>query len=53
MAEQMLKGIPANEIARIEIIPVTGSTQSAENRNGIINVVLKKNRTKVSVYLPQ
>lgn len=42
MAEQMLKGIPANEIARIEIIPVTGSTQSAENRNGIINVVLKK-----------
>lgn len=42
MAEQMLKGIPANEIARIEIIPVTGSTQSAENRKGIINVVLKK-----------
>lgn len=42
MAEQMLKGIPASEIARIEIIPVKGSTHSAENPNGIINVVLKK-----------
>lgn len=42
MAEQMLKGIPASEIARIEIIPVKGSTHSAENRNGIINVVLKR-----------
>lgn len=42
MAEQMLKGIPADEIARIEIIPVTGSSHSAEIRNGIINVVLKK-----------
>lgn len=42
MAEQMLKGIPASEIARIEIIPVKGSSHSAENRSGIINVVLKK-----------
>ena len=42
MAEQMLKGIPANEIARIEIIPVTGSSYSASNRSGIINVVLKR-----------
>lgn len=42
MAEQMLKGIPASEIARIEIIPVKGSAHSAENRNGIINIVLKR-----------
>ena len=42
MAEQMLKGIPASEIARIEIIPVTGSAYAAENRSGVINVVLKK-----------
>lgn len=42
MAEQMLKGIPASEIARIEIIPVKGSTHSAGNRSGIINVILKK-----------
>lgn len=42
MAEQMLKGIPASEIARIEIIPVTGSSHSADNRSGIINVILKK-----------
>lgn len=42
MAEQMLKGIPASEIARIEIIPVTGSSYAAESRSGVINVVLKK-----------
>lgn len=42
MAEQILKGIPADEIARIEIIPVSGSAHAAENRGGIINVVLKK-----------
>lgn len=42
MAEQMLKGISANEIARIEIIPVTGSSHTAENRSGIINIVLKR-----------
>lgn len=42
MAEQMLKGIPASEIDRIEVIPVTGSSHSAESRGGIINVVLKK-----------
>ena len=42
MAEQMLKGIPASEIARIEIIPVKGSAHSAENRKGIINIVLKR-----------
>lgn len=42
MAEQMLKGISASEIARIEIIPVTGSSYAAENRSGIINIVLKQ-----------
>lgn len=42
MAEQMLKGIPASEIARIEIIPVKGSAHNAENRSGIINIVLKR-----------
>lgn len=42
MAEQMLKGIPASEIARIEIVPITGSAYASESRGGIINVVLKK-----------
>lgn len=42
MAIQMLKGILASDIAHIEIIPVTGSAYAAENRSGIINVVLKK-----------
>lgn len=42
MAEQMLKGIPASEIARIEIIPVTGSSYAADKGGGIINVVMKK-----------
>lgn len=42
MAENLIKGIPANDISRIEIIPVTGSANSAENRSGVINIVLKK-----------
>lgn len=42
MAEQMLKGISASEIASIEIIPMSGSADAAENRGGIINIVLKR-----------
>lgn len=42
MAEQILKGVVASEISRIEIIPVTGSAYAADNRSGIINVILKR-----------
>ena len=42
MAEQILKGITAGDISRIEIIPVKGSTYSADNRSGIINIILKR-----------
>ena len=42
MAEQILKGVTAREISRIEIIPVTGSAYAADNSSGIINVILKR-----------
>lgn len=37
-----LKTVPADQIEKIEIIPVTGSAYSASNKSGIINFILKR-----------
>lgn len=42
MAEQMIKGIPADEIERIEITPTRKSSQSAQSQKATINIVLKQ-----------
>ena len=42
MAEQIIKGIPADEIERIEITPTRKSSQSAQSQKATINIVLKQ-----------
>ena len=43
IALSMLKSIPTTEIKKIEIQKTAGSKYSASNKNGIINIILKKN----------
>ena len=43
-ASNLLEQIPANSIARIEVISTPGSRYDSESAGGIINIILKKNR---------
>lgn len=42
MSYEMLKGIPASDIEKIEILPTPGSAYRASEQNGVVNIVLKK-----------